>query len=125
MGPARLQPGIGGPLGCGVGSPPGRARAAIIASVPEDEESVAEALDRHPERFAGFFMVDPTRRTAAQRVNRAVTELGLRCACLFPGMHGFELSDPRVLRLVERLAAVPGTALFVHCGVFRPDRSRR
>ena len=92
-------------------------RAAIIGSVPEDETSVSEALGRHPGRFVGFFMVDPTRQTAAERVTRAVTELGLRCACLFPGMHGYELSDPRVLRLVDRLASVPGTALFIHCGV--------
>ena len=93
------------------------ARTAIIASVPKDEESVAEAVVRHPRRFVGFFMVDPTRPAAADRVTRAVTELGLRCACLFPGMHGYDLSDARVLRVVERLAAVAGTALFVHCGV--------
>jgi hypothetical protein len=40
-------------------------RAAIISSIPGDAESVAAAVRRHPKRFVGFFMVDPTRSDAA------------------------------------------------------------
>src|SRR5687767_3861724 len=36
-------------------------RAAIIASVPGDEASVAAAVRRCRARFVGFFMLDPTR----------------------------------------------------------------
>src|SRR5687768_11881573 len=67
----------------------GVARAALIASVPGDEPSVAAAVARHPRRFAGFFMLDPTGGGAAARVERAITELGLRCLCLFPAMHRY------------------------------------
>ena len=39
-------------------------RAALIASVPGDEASVAAAVARHPGRIVGFFMVDPARADA-------------------------------------------------------------
>src|ERR1700737_1202420 len=36
------------------------ARAVLIASTPDDEESVGVACVGHPTRFVGFFMLDPT-----------------------------------------------------------------
>jgi predicted TIM-barrel fold metal-dependent hydrolase len=95
----------------------GVARSALIASVPGDEPSVAAAVSRHPGRFVGFFMVDPSAEDAAERVSNAITTLGLRVACLFPAMHHVTLNDPRVERVVNAVAARPGTAVFVHCGV--------
>jgi predicted TIM-barrel fold metal-dependent hydrolase len=95
----------------------GVARSALIASVPGDEASVAAAVSRHPDRFVGFFMVDPSADHAADRVSHAIATLGLRVACLFPAMHHVPLTDPRVERIVEAVAVRPGTAVFVHCGV--------
>ena len=95
----------------------GVARSALIASVPGDEASVAAAVARHPRRFVGYFMVDPSAEEAVARVTHAVTSLGLRVACLFPAMHHVPLSDARIDRIVEAVAAQPGTAVFVHCGV--------
>ena len=94
----------------------GVGRAAIMASVPGDEASVAAAVARHPSRFAGLFMVNPTTSGAAERAGRSFSEHGLRCACLFPAMHGFALDDERVTA-VFRAAADHGCAVFVHCGV--------
>ena len=34
-------------------------RAALMASVPGDEESVAMAVAAYPDRFVGFFVVNP------------------------------------------------------------------
>ncbi len=93
------------------------ARAALIASVPGDEASVGAAVARHPTRFVGYFMVDPSAEDAAARVTHAVTTLGLRVVCLFPAMHHVALDDTRIDRIVEATAAQPGTAVFVHCGV--------
>jgi predicted TIM-barrel fold metal-dependent hydrolase len=62
-------------------------------------------------------MVDPSAEDAAERVSNAITTLGLRVACLFPAMHHVTLNDPRVERVVNAVAARPGTAVFVHCGV--------
>lgn len=91
-------------------------RAALIASVPGDETSVAAAVARHPGRFVGFFMLDPSPDDAQERTRRALGELRLRGICLFPAMHRVPLGDDRVLRIVEIAAAHPGTAVFVHCG---------
>ena len=54
-------------------------RAALIASVPGDGESVARAVQRHPTRFVGFFMVDPTAPEAAVQVGTALTKASKRC----------------------------------------------
>jgi hypothetical protein len=90
-------------------------RAALIASVPGDEVSVAAAVARHSGRFVGFFMLDASARDAPERATRAFTELGLRCACLFPAMHRYRLDDDRVAKVFE-IAAAHHAAIFVHCG---------
>jgi predicted TIM-barrel fold metal-dependent hydrolase len=92
-------------------------RAALIASVPGDEESVAAAVQAHPQRFVGFFMLDPSSADAPARARRATGELGLRGICLFPAMHRVPLDDTRVREVVDAAAHAPGTAVFVHCGV--------
>ena len=95
----------------------GVARAALIASVPGDAASVAAAVQRHPRRFVGFFMVDPTGADAAVAAAAALDAGGLRAMCLFPAMHRYPLHDDRVRRVFDVAAARPGTAIFVHCGV--------
>ena len=91
-------------------------RAAIMASVPGDETSVASAVARHPSRFVGFFMFDPTAPDASSRAEHAIERLGLRTICLFPAMQRYALHDPRVRDIVGLAARHPGTAVFVHCG---------
>jgi predicted TIM-barrel fold metal-dependent hydrolase len=95
----------------------GVARAALIASVPGDSGSVAAAVMRHPRRFVGFFMVDPTQPQAVTNAAAAIDSGGLRGICLFPAMHRFAIQDDRVRALFDVAAARPGTVIFVHCGV--------
>ena len=95
----------------------GVGRAMLIGSVPGEEEQVARAVARHPDRFVGAFMLDPTQEGALTRVAWALAQPGMRVVCLFPAMHGYTPSDPRVLGLAEQVAGSPGTALFIHCGV--------
>ncbi|MDA2934766.1 amidohydrolase family protein [Acidobacteria bacterium AH-259-D05] len=92
-------------------------RAALIASVPGDEESVAAALAKYPERFVGFFMVDPSQKGTPERIRWAVGELGLRCVCLFPAMHQFHLYQDRASEVFETATSLKETVVFVHCGV--------
>jgi predicted TIM-barrel fold metal-dependent hydrolase len=94
----------------GVGS------AALIASVPGDEESVAAAVARFPARFYGYFIVNPLAPDAPERVIAAFAH-GLRGVCLFPAMHRFSLHDEAAVRLIELAARQPGALVFVHCGV--------
>jgi predicted TIM-barrel fold metal-dependent hydrolase len=92
------------------------ARAALIASIPNDEESVAAAVRRHPSRFVGFFMFNPTQGDVGGRLRRALGDLRLRGICLFPAMHGYRLDDERA-RDVFAAASVHGAVVFAHCGV--------
>ena len=74
-------------------------RAALIASTPGDEKSVSIALAEYPHRFVGFFMVNPLQEKAQEKVSRAITDLGLKCVCLFPAMHNYKMHDGRVIKL--------------------------
>ena len=94
----------------------GVTRAALIASVPDDEASVETAVAACPDRFFGFFMVNPLEEGAVERVQIAL-RCGLHAICLFPGMHRYALSDPRVEAVIRTAAAFSGRAVFVHCGV--------
>jgi uncharacterized protein len=94
----------------------GVSRCALIASIPGDEDSVAAAVAKFPSDFVGFFMFNPVAPDAAQRLGRAVGELGLRGIALFPAMHKYRLDDPAVDRVFDA-AAASGAAVFVHCGV--------
>lgn len=96
-------------------------RAALMASLPGDADSVAKAVALNPERFVGFFMLDPTRGDAIDYAGRALDE-GLRTICLFPAMHRYPLYDERVGQLFELAASRRGgtadrIAIFAHCGV--------
>jgi predicted TIM-barrel fold metal-dependent hydrolase len=93
----------------------GVSRACLIASAPGDEASTAAAVAAYPERFFGYFMVDPLQADAADRVNAAATNPHLHCMCLFPAMHTFSIADPRLVPLFET-ASDRGLAVFVHCG---------
>jgi len=99
----------------------GVGKAALIASLPADADSVAKAVALNASRFVGFFMVDPTRADAMDYAARALDE-GLRTICLFPAMHRYPLHDERVARVFELAAGrgrgtVGAIAIFVHCGV--------
>ena len=93
------------------------ARAILIASIPGDAASVAAAVHRHPGRFVGFFMVDPTQPDAAAKASDAIERDGMRGLCLFPAMHRFSIQDARALAMFDLAASKPGTVVFVHCGV--------
>lgn len=92
----------------------GVGRAAIIASLPGDEGSVAAAVAKHPARFVGFFMLNPTADDAFERLERAL-DAGLRGVCLFPAMHLYPLKDERVARVFARTEG--RGVVFAHCGM--------
>ena len=92
------------------------ARAALIASIPGDEDSVAVAIRRHPSRFVGYFMFNPTMPDALARLSQALDTGALRVVALFPAMHHYSLDDRRVEQVFEE-AGARGAAVFVHCGV--------
>ena len=83
-------------------------RAALIASVPGDADSVTAAVRAHPDRFFAWAMANP-------RAWNPETFSGIRVACLFPAMHRYSIQDPAVEPVLE-WAAQGQRAVFVHCG---------
>ena len=94
----------------------GVARAALIASIPGDEAGVDAAIHAYPNRFFGYFMVNPVEDGAVERVQIALRS-GLHAVCLFPAMHGYAIQDAKVHALIHAVAGFQGRAVFVHCGV--------
>ncbi len=90
-------------------------RAALVASMPGDEDSVSTAVAAHPDRFYGYFMLDPTQPDALARVQLAAANPHLHCLCLFPAMHTYSLTDPRLVPILE-VASDRQLVVFVHCG---------
>jgi uncharacterized protein len=90
-------------------------RAALIASMPGDEDSVAVSVAAHPDRFYGYFMLDPTQPDALARVKRAAANPHLHSVCLFPAMHTYSVADPRLIPILET-ASDHQLSVFVHCG---------
>ena len=94
----------------------GVTRAALISSVPGDEASVAAAVAARPDRFFGFFMLNPLDEGALDRVQVAF-RCGLHAVCLFPAMHRYSVHDAKVLAVLDEAARAPGRVVFMHCGV--------
>ena len=93
------------------------ARAALIASIPGDEESVAAAIARHPSRLVGFFMLNPSTADAAERLSRALERLAAARASVCSRRCTTTSSTTSGSAPTFEAAAARGAAVFVHCGV--------
>ena len=89
----------------------------LMASLPGDEQSAADAVRAFPDRIDGYFMLNPLAPDAVERCRRAVDELGLRGICLFPAMQRFSVRDEQLRAVYEIAAEHPGVVVFVHMGV--------
>ncbi len=95
----------------------GVAKSVLMASVPGDETSAGDAVQAFPERFYGYFMLNPLANGAVERARRAFEELSLQGLCLFPAMLQFSVQDERLQPLYELAAEARGRVVFVHMGV--------
>jgi predicted TIM-barrel fold metal-dependent hydrolase len=84
----------------------GVAHAALISSVPGDEQSVIRAAAAFPDRFFAYAMVNPA--------NWQPSDVSV--ACLFPAMHRYSIQSDDALRVFD-WAQENRRAVFVHCGV--------
>jgi uncharacterized protein len=90
-------------------------RISLIASTPGDEASVSAAVAAFPNRFYGYVMLDPTQPDALDRTKAIAADRHLHCLCLFPAMHTYSVTDPRLVPILE-IASDHHLAVFVQCG---------
>jgi predicted TIM-barrel fold metal-dependent hydrolase len=95
----------------------GVSKAALIASVPGDQESVIGAVRAFPERFYGYMMVNPVAPSPVADVERALASGHIHGLCFFPAMHRYSIQDDRATAILDLLANNTRTVAFVHCGV--------
>jgi predicted TIM-barrel fold metal-dependent hydrolase len=91
-------------------------RAAIIASIPRDQDSVIAAASRFPNRFFAYAMVNPAADDSLLSIEAALATGHLHGLCFFPAMHRYSMHDPGVNAILE-VAAARHTVAFVHCGI--------
>ena len=77
---------------------------------------IAELVSLAPQRLVGFASVDPLSPDAADRLEHAVVELGLRGVKLSPPSQEFYPDDERVYPLYERAQALH-IPLVIHTGM--------
>ncbi len=90
-------------------------RVCLMASMHGDEEAVAAAVAAHPDRFCGFFMLNPLQPDALDRLKAVAANPHLHCVCFYPAMHTYSIADARLVPMLE-LASDRRLAVFVHCG---------
>jgi predicted TIM-barrel fold metal-dependent hydrolase len=91
--------------------------AVLVASVPGDVESVAIAVERHPQRFHSVVMLNPLTPGADTRCANALSGGQVNGIFLFPAMHRYTMQDHHVHSLLAIVAGFPGTVVYVHCGM--------
>src|ERR1700686_398057 len=87
-----------------------------IKQAKQSNDFLAEAIRRHPTRFAGFAALplqDP--RMAANELERAVTQLGFKGAMINGHTNGEFLDEPQ-FRIVWERAEGLGVPLYLHPG---------
>lgn len=89
-----------------------------FASVPQEADAVAEAVQLAGGRFTGLTCVDPRAPEAAATLARRMEEDGFRGALVFPAMHGFAIDGPELAEVLPVLESHAGI-LIVHCGLLR------
>ena len=92
--------------------------AVTFASVPEEADVVAQAVDNSGGRLSGYALVNP-RADPEGRVTRAHFEQrGFRGILLFPAQHHFRMQGEEVRPVLDVVAQHRGVAV-VHCGMLK------
>jgi uncharacterized protein len=92
-------------------------RAMLVASIPNDTESVGAAVEAYPDRFSAVYMTNPMLPSADIRFQSAYKEDHVSGVFLFPAMHHYSLHDDKVCALMQVVLGHPNPVVYVHCGI--------
>jgi 5-carboxyvanillate decarboxylase len=89
-------------------------RDAAVAMARLANDQLAEAIRRHPTRFAGLTAIAPQDPAeAAKEIERGVTKLGLKGVIINSHTNGEYLDDPKFWPIFEAAEAL-GTPVYLH-----------
>ena len=89
----------------------------LIRDTERHNDELARAVRDHRDFFVPFCTVDPHRgaEAACRELDRCARELGLRGLKLHPWLQSFSMTNPAVVPVFERAAAL-GLPVFLHDG---------
>jgi len=108
-------------LSFGAPGPQAFGREVAIPMARDANDRLREAIDRHPDRFAGFAAL-PTAapEEAAAELDRTVRELGFKGAMIHGHQQGSFLDDKKYWPIFERAAALD-VPIYLHPTMTHPD----
>ncbi len=68
-------------------------RVVLLGSMPGDEDSVVKAVQAFPNRFAGFFTVDPNSNLLMETAEKRLKQDKLRGILLYPSLYQISVND--------------------------------
>lgn len=80
----------------------------------QQNEYIAEAQAKYPDRIIGWFGIDPFRPDAVESLERGIKELGLKGVKLLPGW--FSVSDAKIAPFMQKIEEL-GILTLIHLGV--------
>jgi predicted TIM-barrel fold metal-dependent hydrolase len=90
-------------------------RLTLIGSMPGDEDSVVKAVQAFPNRFTGFFTVDPNSNVLMENAEKRLKQDKLRGFFLYPSLYHISVQDEWLTPLFT-LAQETNSIVFVHFG---------
>ncbi len=90
-------------------------RLMLFASMPGDEDSVVKAVQAHPTRFSGMFLVDPNSNLLMENAEKRLRQDKLKGILLYPSFYQIPVNDEWLYPLYNLVQEVKGL-VFVHFG---------
>jgi len=96
----------------------GISKLVLFASIPEDTLSVSTAISAFPDKFIGFFTVNPLVENVDAEIIHAVENMGMRGIILFPALYHVHVYD-EILDKIYTIAEKYGIVVFTHFGILK------
>ncbi len=90
-------------------------RLILFGSIPGDEDSVVKAVQAFPQRFTGFFTVDPNSNVLMENAEKRLKQHKLRGILLYPSLYHISVADPWLDPLYQ-LCEETGAVVFTQFG---------
>jgi len=90
-------------------------RLILIGSMPGDEDAVAKAVHTAPNRFTGFFTVDPNSNLLMENAQKRMKEEKFRGIFLYPSLYQINAGDEWLFPLYNLMQETKGV-VFVQFG---------